>query len=300
MLPTADADSPTLSTTDPTRWAFAGRDRTAFMEVGIVAQQDNDRAMQLAEAIADQLSTPVRLDESTAGALRRDGSPVDTFDECDLIVSIGGDGTFLFAARGAGGTPILGVNLGEVGFLNAVDPDGAIDAVEAELTKLQEGTATIRESPRLAAYTNGWRSHPATNEIVVQGDRRGPGGGIGFETRIDGALYSSGSADGVLVATPTGSTAYNMSERGPLVHPGVDGMVLTEMCSTGGMPSLVVDDASTIHITVTDTERAIVVSDGRITESLDAPVDVRIERTDPPLRIAGPPTDFFEALGKLE
>lgn len=270
------------------------------MEVGIVAQRDNDRAIHLAEAIDDRVSRPVRLDESTAGALGTEGYPVDSFDECDLVVSIGGDGTFLFAARGAGGTPMLGVNLGEVGFLNAVDPDDAIDAVRRTIDALRAGEATIRESPRLAAHTEDWESQSAVNEIVVQGDRRGPGGGIGFETRIDGSLYSSGTADGVLVATPTGSTAYNLSERGPLVHPGVDGIVVTEMVATGGMPSLVVEENTTVEITVTGTDDTVVVSDGRVTESIDAPVEIAIERTEPPLRIAGPQSDFFEALGKLE
>ena len=272
------------------------------MDVGIVAQRGNMRAAEIAGAIASRLQNEhvsVQLDEATAEALETEGVPVSTFDETDLVVSIGGDGTFLFAARGAGGTPILGVNLGEVGFLNAVAPDDAVEAVTKEVHGVDSGSIEIREAPRLAATVGGWQSDAATNEIVVQGVRRGPGAGIDFETRIDGSLYSSGHADGILVATPTGSTAYNLSEGGPLVHPGVDSVILTEMCATDGMPSLLVDQDSTVTVTVSGVDSALVVSDGRNPHEIEPPVDVQITRSDPPLRIAGPTGDFFEALGKL-
>lgn len=272
------------------------------MEVGIVAQRGNARAARIADGIRDRLRTDgitVRLDAVTAADLGHSGKPIETFDRSDLVVSIGGDGTFLFAARGAGGTPILGVNLGEVGFLNAVDPEEAIDAVPTEAAAIADGTAEIREAPRLSASVGDWTSGAATNEVLVQGQRRGPGAGIDFETRVDGSLYSSGHADGILVATPTGSTAYNLSEGGPIVHPAVRGLLITEMCATGGMPSLFVDQDATITVTVTGTDRAIVASDGRLTHSIEPPTEVTITRSDPPLRIAGPTGDFFEALGKL-
>lgn len=272
------------------------------MDVGIIAQRGNMRAAEIAGAIASRLrreAVDVRLDTATANTLEQKGMSISTFDETDLVVSIGGDGTFLFAARGAGATPILGVNLGEVGFLNAVAPDDAVEAVATEVQAVADGSIVIREAPRLAATVDDWQSNPATNEIVVQGSRRGPGAGIDFETRIDGSLYSSGHADGILVATPTGSTAYNLSEGGPLVHPGVDSVILTEMCATDGMPSLLVDQASTVTVTVSGVESALVVSDGRDPREIEPPVDVQITRSEPPLRIAGPTGDFFEALGKL-
>jgi NAD+ kinase len=218
----------------------------------------------------------------------------------DLVVSIGGDGTFLFAARGAGGVPILGVNLGEVGFLNAVSPAGAVHAVLAEVEAFRGAGMDVREAPRLAAECDGWTSEPAANEIVVQGARRARGGGAGIEVRVDGSLYSGGHADGVLVATPTGSTAYNLSERGPLVRPGIDGLVVNEMCAESGMPPLVVGTDAEVSVTLTDADEAVVITDGRGQRTVDVPNEVRVSTTEPPMRLAGPMPDFFEALGKLE
>jgi len=274
------------------------------MEVGIVARKGSERAAAVASELRDAIDDvgeSVWLDAVTATALNRQGigRSVDALADSDLAVAVGGDGTFLFVARNAEETPIVGVNLGEVGFLNAVPPGDATEAVLAEIEAFGCGGMTVREVPRLTAHTGDWRSIPAANEIVVQGGRRGPGAGIDYEVRVDGTRYSGGRADGVLVATPTGSTAYNLSERGPLVHPGVRGLIVNEMAATEGMPPLVVDTDATITVAVEHADETIVVSDGRNSATLDTPVEVTVERTSPPMRIAGPPSNFFEALGKL-
>jgi len=286
------------------------------MHVGIVGQKDNHRAAAVAAEVAERLAelgADVAVDEVTADqcrggwpaaapSLSAAAVPVDGMAECDLVVSVGGDGTFLFAARGAGSTPVMGVNLGEVGFLNAVPPDEAVAAVEREVVEYREaGRVGTREMPRLRADGDGWALPPALNEVVVQGPRRGHGGGATFEVRVDGSVYTTGHADGVLVSTPTGSTAYNLSEGGALVHPDVDALVVTEMCADESMPSLAVDcDATvTVRAEATGGEGGYVVCDGRTCQSLDLPTRVRVERAGEPVRIAGPPLDFFAALGKL-
>ncbi|WP_435075805.1 NAD(+)/NADH kinase [Halorubrum sp. HHNYT27] len=274
------------------------------MEVGIVARKGSDPATSLAATLRDAVvaaGQTVWLDAETATALgeAERGRPVDALTDADLAVAIGGDGTFLFAARNAGDTPIVGVNLGEVGFLNAVSPKDAEDAVLAEVEAFGRGEMNVREAPRLAARAGDWSSVPAANEIVIQSDRRGPGSGIDYEVRVNGSRYSGGHADGVLVATPTGSSAYNLSERGPLVVPDVTGLVVNEMAAESGMPPLVVDVDAEITVSVDGVDEAVVVSDGRNATTLSAPVEVTVERTTPPMRIAGPPSNFFEALGKL-
>ena len=273
------------------------------MLVGIVAKRDNRRASFLAAEIRDYLreaDIEVWLDEATAGAHYEVGHPVEEMTACDLVVSIGGDGTFLFVARGVGDTPILGVNLGEVGFLNAVGPEEAVTEVMSEVRALREGELPVREAPRLVASGDGWESEAAANEVVLQGPQRGHGGGVDVELRVDGSLFSSGRADGVLVATPTGSTAYNLSEGGPLVHPGSPSMIVNEMCASEGMPPLVTDLDSEVHVRLSGAETGYVVSDGRAARELDLPAVVTVTTADDPVRIAGPEADFFEALNKLD
>ncbi|WP_415382812.1 NAD(+)/NADH kinase [Halosimplex sp. TS25] len=284
------------------------------MRVGIVGQRGNRRAAAIVADLYERLDgmgVDVAVDEESAAETAvwpsEDpdpadlGVPVDRMSDCDLVVSIGGDGTFLFAARAAGSTPIMGVNLGEVGFLNAVSPENAVDAVTAEVDEYQErGAVETRDMPRVEASGEGWSLPPALNEVVVQGPRRGHGGGAALEVRVDGSLYTSGHADGVLIATPTGSTAYNLSEGGPLVHPSVSSLVLTEMCGEESMPPLTVDVDSTVTVRVTDASGGFVVSDGRARQALSVPAQVTLERAEEPVRIAGPPLDFFAALGKIE
>jgi len=273
------------------------------MQVGIVGQRGRDRAVAVTDEIRDRLrerGVDLVLDESTAAALGVEGSPPERLADCDLAVSIGGDGTFLYAARAAGATPLVGVNLGEVGFLNAVSPDRAIEAVSAAVDELEAGTLAVRDVPRLRAGGDDWSLEPAINEVLVQGPRRGAGADADLHVVVDGSTYASGVADGVLVATPTGSTAYNLSEGGPLVHPRVDAMVVTPMFARDGTRPLVVDGDSTIELRVENADAGHVVTDGRQARELDAPFEVSVEASAQPLHIAGPDVDYFEALDKLE
>lgn len=274
------------------------------MHVGIVGRKGNPRASCLAAEIRDELErtgvAEVRLDTATADAIGATPTPVEEMHACDLLVSIGGDGTFLFAAREAGDTPILGINLGEVGFLNAVPPTDALDAVLAEVERFREtGAVRSRPVPRLEAVGEGWTIHTAVNEIGIQGPQRGHGQGVELEVRVDGALYSGGRGDGVLVATSTGSTAYNLSEGGPLVHPDVEALVVTEMATDEPMPPLVAELGSEITVRADGAPHAIVSSDGTLRE-VETPATVRIRVADEPARLAGPRVDFFQALNKLE
>ena len=295
------------------------------MQVGIVSQRDNERAIALATRLVERLDADgvaVAIDESTAATLAGEreaagqresdgensesvahalpGTPTAAMADCDLVVSIGGDGTFLYTARAAGATPVVGVNLGEVGFLNAVSPDDAVGEVLDEVDRMRDDAGRTQELPRLVASASSWTLAPSLNEVLVQGPRRGHAGGATFEVRVDGDVYTRGHADGVLVATPTGSTAYNLSEGGPLVHPSVPGMVVTEMAGGDGMRPLVVDVDSEVTIAVEDAAEAVVVSDGRDRETISPPASVTVRAAEEPARIAGPAREFFAALGKLQ
>ncbi len=274
------------------------------MELGIVAQKGNERATELARTVAAAVAddgVTVHLDEATAAATGDDGVPVSSMADCPLVVSVGGDGTFLFAARHVGPTPILGVNLGEVGFLNAVPPAAAVDAVREELAHVRErGAPRFREVPRLVASGDGWSLPPGLNEVGVFGPRRGRGQGLDAEVRVDGATFAEGHADGVLVATPTGSTAYNLAEDGPLVHPTVGALVVTVMAPASPTPPLVVPLDGEVSVLASGAERAVVASDGAARTHVEPPAEVTVGVHPEPGRIAGPPSEFFRALEKLE
>ncbi len=270
------------------------------MHLGVVAKQDTPRAVELADRIRRRIDATVSVDELTATQLDIAGTPVEELSACDLVVSIGGDGTFLFTAREVSPTPIMGVNLGEVGFLNAVSPDECVEAVRTVTEGIRTGDVEFQELPQIRATGDGWTLPPAVNEIAILGAQRGRNNGVGIETYVDGNRYSAGHADGVLVSTPAGSSAYNLSEGGPLVHPDASAFVITEMCAEGSMPSLAVPIGAELTVELEDAARAFVVVDGRTRERVHPPTSVTLEPATEPVRVAGPPLGFFAALEKLE
>ena len=278
--------------------------------VGIIGQRTNAQAEAVVETLLEVLTprsdVDVRIDTTTATALGVDtGASTDELAACDLAVSVGGDGTFLYTARTVGATPILGINLGEVGFLTAVDPADATEAVTNAIERYQRGELTVHDLPTLKVRGTDTDALPvAVNEVVVQARRRGASANVTFDLEVNGTHYATERADGVLVATPTGSTAYNLSEDGPLVHPRVGATVVTVMCPQTGTRPLVVDADATVTITANSTTEAAtptghLVVDGRDRQEISLPTTVTIEQARTPARIAGPGVDFFEALEKL-
>ncbi len=275
-----------------------------MVTVGIVAQRDNERAHRLARSLLEvciSRDVAVRVDEATGSVLEAPAVPVSAMSDCTFVVCIGGDGTFLFVARETEGVPLVGINLGEVGFLNAVSPPDSIEAIETLLeTARSTGEITGRQVDRVQAEGEDWTLPSALNEVVVHGPRRGPAGGATLEVAIDGTTYATGHGDGILVSTPTGSTAYNLSEGGPLLMPNVDGLVVTQMAAEASMPPLVVDPDATITLEIRDADQGWAISDGRNRQPLTPPATVEVSLAADPLTIAGPDVDFFDALEKLE
>jgi len=147
-----------------------------------------------------------------------------------IVISLGGDGTLLSAARAFAhtGTPILGVNLGSLGFLTEVPLPDLYPALEAWLA----GTAVVdvRSLMCTELVRNGrpFRRWDALNDVVIS---KGAIARMGaFTIELDGQFVAEFRADGVIVATPTGSTAYTLAANGPILMPSVDAMVLTAIC----------------------------------------------------------------------
>ena len=156
--------------------------------------------------------------------------PEDALPErADLFIAIGGDGTMLYAARLAvgRGIPLLGINLGRLGFLTDVSPD----EIEASLQAVLERRALTETRLLLQADltdADGNHSALALNDVVL--GRREPGRMIDFETRVNGVFVNDHAGDGLIAATPTGSTAYALSCGGPIMQPGLDAITLVPIC----------------------------------------------------------------------
>jgi NAD+ kinase len=199
----------------------------------------------------------------------------------DLVVSVGGDGTFLRAARVASGSgvPVLGVKVGRMGFLTEVEPDQA----PALLERMLDGTARIEE--RLAVLAEGSSFEPqwALNEVIVEKSARHRL--IRLAVFVDETYVTTFSADGVISATPTGSTAYSFSAGGPIVSPSVPCFVVTPIAAHMVFDrSLVLAADQRVRLEVVGEEPGLLSADGR--ESLELPVGstVRIGRAPTPAR----------------
>ncbi len=166
--------------------------------------------------------------------------------DCDLIVSIGGDGTALAALRtgAAAGTPVLGVAYGSLGVLTSVDPDGVADAV----SRFSRGDWVAQHLPALELRAEEGDREFALNDVVIV---RAGEGQVRTSAQVDGVTFARFAGDGCIVATPVGSSAYSLSAGGPLLTPGLSAFMLATLPTHGGfIPPLVVDGESELRLHV--------------------------------------------------
>lgn len=196
-----------------------------------------------------------------------DDAPMDTV--ADLVLTLGGDGTMLRAVGLLDGAPVplLGVNLGRLGYLTEIEADQLESALERFIAGRDLGQWHLDERMMLSVRVDGptgeslgsWR---ALNEAVVE--KRESGRTVALLVRIDGERFTSYAADGLIVSTPTGSTAYSLSARGPVVSPKHRAILVTPVAPHMLFDrSLVLDPSETVEIEVLDGDAASVVVDGR-------------------------------------
>lgn len=174
-----------------------------------------------------------------------DSSSTDLSDDTELLVVLGGDGTLLNVAREMSkknDVPIFGINIGNLGFLSSIE----ISYIDEAIEKIKKIDYSI-DKRIVLSYQKGNCSDNALNDIVVS---RGTLSRIvEFQVYIDKKLYTTFKGDGLILATPTGSTAYSFSAGGPLIYPNLDLITLTPICPyTRGMQTIVVSGESEIEI----------------------------------------------------
>ena len=261
------------------------------MNVGIVGNQRYaDLHAVLAPMIEEAPALAVRLFvEPQLASLAPGATAADLTEEpLDALLSLGGDGTLLRGARLAcrRGVPILGLNMGRVGFLALAGPHSGTDA----LARLSRGAYTIERRLALEARLGDGEPFVAVNDVVVH--KGGIARVIRLSVAVDGEAVGPYSADGIIVATPTGSTAYSMSAGGPIVVPSVDALVITAICPhTLAVRPLVVP--STARITICPLEPLpgpdtdLVVSiDGQVVAHIAPRQELRVARAPNPVLLA--------------
>ncbi len=238
-------------------------------KVGITSRVDKEEALELVGELCEfftKRNTEVLLDCDIAPRFGVEGTSLEHMD-ADLLLSVGGDGTLLRAiqlmSKRKRVIPILGINVGTIGFLTALSSEN----VYATLEEVLSGFDVIEHS-RLSVELSGSELPPATNEVVVI--TRQPAKMMHYRILVDGVQLDETRADGVIVATPTGSTAYSMSAGGPIVDPKVQGTVIVPIApfKLSSRP-WVVPAESTLDVVLLSERRGLVVVDGQYTSWME-------------------------------
>ena len=231
--------------------------------VALVVHPDRSQAASAADAAEQWLTSRGHEVVRVLGTGDSKTSELPGLADFDLAVSLGGDGTMLrtVSLASAKGVPVLGVNLGQLGYLTEVEPT----ALEPALARFLAGEYTIEERMTLEVSLQCGNEEPlvvtALNEAVVE--KTVPGHTVRVELCVAGRPFVTYAADGVLVSTPTGSTAYNLSARGPLLSPQLRVLVVTPVSPHMLFDRpLVLEPTEWIRLEVLEPRPAVVVVDG--------------------------------------
>lgn len=220
------------------------------MRAGLVSRTDAEKALGITRRIMDYLESKdvdVIVETDTALALELEDHNTNLQDlDGDFVITVGGDGTILRAAMEmkTANTPIFGVNMGRRGFLSEVPPEGIENAIQ----KVLDSEYIIEESLKVKSWGLGVTDvfPDALNEVLIASSL--PSKMLLLRLSIDGEFITDIQADGAIISSPTGSTAYNMSAGGAIVSPTVDALSLTVICPYSYFRSLVFPASSTVRI----------------------------------------------------
>jgi NAD+ kinase len=280
------------------------RDGGAAPRIGVVAHPDYatfQEALVRLEAFAAREGLELFYEESLRSIVP--DRPLLTPEVCtglDLLLTLGGDGTLLRGARlvALDAVPVLGVNLGHVGFLTSASPA----ELEAALGRWLAGESTVEKRMGLAVYAESAMGEPGRGYVALN-DAVLHKGGAARVIRLNVSAYrdvvGTYSADGIILATPTGSTAYSLSAGGPIVAPSVNCIIATPICPhTLGVRPLVLPADETVTVEVlSPSEELVLTIDGQEHERLVPGQKVVVRRApDPVCLVRFPGQTFFSTL----
>jgi len=273
--------------------------------VGLIANPDKIASRQLIRRTARMIEKHGRAVLADSGTARMADLSVSTFPditalarEVDLLLVFGGDGTMLSAARSVAGlaTPILGVNIGSLGFLTEI----ASARVAEELPAIWEGNFTIEERSLIEVtglVANDELFQVALNDFVVS--RGATSRLIELEVQVNGETLTNYRADGLIISSPTGSTAYSLAAGGAIVSPKAEVLTLTPICPhTLSNRSVIVSSDSVIQVKVLSQKLEIfLTADGQVQLPLFFGNKIQIRKSDKTVRLVRLPNgSFFQTL----
>ncbi|MFB0543428.1 MAG: NAD(+)/NADH kinase [Candidatus Bathyarchaeia archaeon] len=254
-----------------------------FRRIGIISRKDREEALRKVSQICDHLlekGVEVFLEGEVSELLGRPGLGCDLREvEVDLVVTVGGDGTILRSSSllKRPETPLLAVNMGMRGFLTEVEPEEALEAID----RVFEGDYALEEHFKLSSTSknSGEVFQDALNEVLVSSSL--PSKTLRLRLYADGVEVFDIQADGIIVATPTGSTAYSLSAGGSILAPSVEAMIVTTLYPLSPFRSMVVPLMSVVEVELTKPEcEALVVVDGMIQGKMRQGDRVAVWRSD--------------------
>ncbi len=274
-----------------------------FRRIGLFAKPGDRGLVPTLAALRVHLierGLEVALSPSAAAALEMEGEAAELESlgsRCDLAVVVGGDGTLLSAARQLveHDVPLVGVNLGRLGFLVDISPDHMLEALDAIL----QGHYLEDRRFLLEARIGTRHRQLALNDVVLH--KWNIARMIEFETWINGHYVDSQRSDGIIISTPTGSTAYALSGGGPLLEPGLDAMVLVPICPhrLSNRPIVVHGDSEVVIDTSgrTDHDHVRITCDGQASLRLGPGEKLVVRKYSKPIRLFHPEGhDHFDLL----
>jgi NAD+ kinase len=262
------------------------------MKIALVSRIDDRKALEYALALRRQLAAAghdVIFDRDTAGATQNAAVPVADPASARVVVVVGGDGTILRTVqRMDRQIPVIGINWGEVGFLADLEPERAA----AFLTSLTEDFP-VEQRMRIALYKEGVHIGDALNEAVIVTSR--PAKMLRFTVVVDSIPAGQFRADGLLLSTPTGSTAYAMSAGGPIVDPRVHGFLLVPLAPylLSSRPHLISSNRR-VEVRLESAKPANLVLDGQTTIDLGSECVIELRRSPQPALFVDAGQNFFE------
>ncbi len=277
----------------------------AFRTIGIISRPRRSHLAEVVPPLLDWFHArgiAVIHDTETAGCLQdqsKGQSRAAVAQGSDLLLVLGGDGTLLAAARVAAplGIPILPVNMGSLGFLTSFTLEEMYPALNDVMAGNFSSSERVMLEVALLRQGSAVERQTVLNEAVI--NKGTLARMIEMELAVDADFVCRYRVDGLIVATPTGSTAYSLSAGGPIIHPAVESWVITPICphTLSGRP-VVVRDSSSVEITLSSgTESVFLTLDGQTGIPMHAADKVVLRRAAQKLRLIQPPNkSYFEIL----